>query len=180
MFCFVLFCFVSSFLNNSLALFSFILLHAAAAASVIDATPEEAASVPRRRRKLVTKKTGALDAQVASSKNGSSGGCPGGLTRDPSLDYKCSSDQIFCLGDECTANECRYPLDPCYLYPNEKACKAYHCYWYPHGNDDGVGGVGMCSSSTGVSCGNHHATGCDQCRFYDTVDHGKHYCHGDC
>ena len=51
--------FVSSFLNHSLALFSFVSLHAAAAASVIDATSEAAASVPSRRpRKLASKKNG--------------------------------------------------------------------------------------------------------------------------
>ena len=57
---FLFVCFVSSFLNHSLALFSFVSLHvaAAAAASVIDATPAAAASVPSRPRKLTSKKTG--------------------------------------------------------------------------------------------------------------------------
>ena len=177
-------CFVSSFLNNSLALFSFILLHAAAAASVIDATPEETASVPRRRRKLVTKKTGALDAPLAY--NWHNGGCPSEMNCISYWDYKCSPGEIYCAeGDRDTGMQCRLPLDPCYLRgPTEKACKTYlrglpGCYWYPHGNED-QNGVGTCSISAGVSCGKHRASYCDQCPVYDYKDYGERYCNGDC
>ena len=62
---------------------------------------------------------------------------------------------------------------------NEQACEGRkECYWYPHGSFDEV--IGTCSTLAGVSCGQHRATDCDQCQYYDTVDHGEAYCNGDC
>ena len=62
---------------------------------------------------------------------------------------------------------------------NEQACEGREgCYWYPHGSYWEV--IGTCSSSPGVSCGQHRANACNQCPYYDTVDHGANYCNGDC
>ena len=127
------FCFVSSFLNNSLALFSFVSLHAAAAASVIDATPEEAASVPRRRRKLGSKKTGALDTQVASSAtlDAQHNGCPGGYIRSPWYDKKCASWQIACTGHK-QSNNGFFCKDPALDAQNDGCPGGYRRLPYPY------------------------------------------------
>ena len=61
-----------------------------------------------------------------------------------------------------------------------KHCTRAGCYWYPHVDDDGDIGVGRCSISAGVSCGNHRAPDCDQCPYYDNKFKGKKYCNGDC
>ena len=72
--------------------------------------------------------------------------------------------------------------------PTESDCKGRKdatgtnmgCYWFPHGSYHGSC-IGKCWSTAGVSCGTtHRATTCERCPYYDTIDHGKHYCHGDC
>ena len=65
---------------------------------------------------------------------------------------------------------------------NKQACEGAggFCYWYPHSNTFRDPTIGTCSSSAGVSCGNHRAPNCGECPYYDNNDHGYHYCHGDC
>ena len=73
---------------------------------------------------------------------------------------------------------------PCDKNRNEKDCKEAweRCYWYPHI------GSGMCSSCSGVSCGEHRNVRCARCNFYGpkpsnpfkTSNKGKNYCNGEC
>ena len=69
---------------------------------------------------------------------------------------------------------------PCNKQRNEKACRIWDkkgCKWYPHH------GSGMCSSCSGVSCGQHRAVECFDCNYYGgtfPANKGKTYCNGDC
>ena len=69
---------------------------------------------------------------------------------------------------------------PCNKQRNEKACRIWDkkgCKWYPHH------GSGMCSSCSGVSCGEHRAVECSWCNYYGgtfPANKGKDYCNGEC
>ena len=56
---------------------------------------------------------------------------------------------------------------PCNKNRNEKACMSgtftKGCNWYPHYRD------GVCSSCSGVNCGNHRAPICSRCNWYGPV-----------
>ena len=71
----------------------------------------------------------------------------------------------------------------CYARDDEQLCKGVEgCIWYPHWLDGGG-----CSSSSGVSCGEHldgsgehRAPYCSECPHYDNIEGGESYCNGRC
>merc|ERR1711865_1274678 len=66
---------------------------------------------------------------------------------------------------------------PCNRNRNKKACLndfTKGCIWYPHLPN------GTCSSCSGVSCGNHRASICYDCVWYERVKKGKSHCNGEC
>ena len=168
---FVSFCLVSSYSNPA---FAAVIdagdTPASASAAIVAVTPrDETSDGPRRRprRTLAGKKNSpAAAAAVAALGVSTTEGTHEGVATEPSP--PCPTDLII-NGQDC--------LEMGMLPMPEQACKERECcYWYPHWTPLYL----RCQSLPGVSCGNHRAPRCDLCPYYDNVDHGYHYCHGDC
>ena len=166
---FVSFCLVSSYLNPAFAAVIDADDTPASAAIVEVTTRDETSDSPGRRprRTLAGKKNPpAAAAAVAALGVSTTEGTHEGVATEPSP--PCPTDLII-NGQDC--------LEMGMLPMPEQACKERECcYWYPHWTPLYL----RCQSSPGVSCGNHRAPRCDLCPYYDNIDHGYHYCHGDC
>ena len=172
---FVSFCLVSSYSNPA---FAAVIdagdTPASASAAIVAVTPQDETSDGpgrRPRRTLAGKKNSpAAAAAVAALGVSTTEGTHEGVATEPSP--PCPTD--YHIHDQDCHEMGMLPMP-------EQACKERECcYWYPHWTPLYETEFGGCTSSPGVSCGNHRAPRCNLCPHYDNIDHGYHYCHGDC